>query len=325
LRREIDLGFSAAEVAGACFERAASYICSDALVARLIEKRDENPTAVDYDLDTDDEEMLEQANRRSGFQDGGSTQEQALAVEELEAAMNALEVASFDVMMQQVEVPACPTYVDSSQPGIFTALLHHSQAIPSQGASPVSGPSTPVDYTKGKHAIKEHALGDIAGTPQPGARQPAPAALPRVNAAGELLGMPGKGGGGRGKDEDEELHGLPDALCHKRFSFLLGNEVAFTWVPAGVGSGGARCGRRGAGAACDGAAAAPAADRHAVVKRSPPRQMNEAEELGVCAVCLNDGAEQVCVCVCVCVCVRACVCVCARALARLCVVAWLGI
>ena len=36
----------------------------------------------------------------------------------------------------------------------------------------------------------------------------------------------------------------------------------------------------------------PAQPGSAVKKRSPPRKLNAAEELGVCAVCLNDGADE---------------------------------
>ena len=77
-------------------------------------------------------------------------------------------------------------------------------------------------------------------------------------------------------------------------------------------------GSAGAPAAAAGAAAgaaAAAARLQQVQQRSPPRELSAAEALGVCGVCLNDGADvgnviimcdrcgiavhQACVCVCV--------------------------
>ena len=83
------------------FDRGRQFIRSQALIARLIERRDENPIATDYDIDTDDEEMLENLNREEACP--GDVQE-VLSADELEKALHALEVESFAVMMRHVQV-----------------------------------------------------------------------------------------------------------------------------------------------------------------------------------------------------------------------------
>jgi hypothetical protein len=83
------------------FDRGRQFIRSQALIARLIERRDENPIATDYDIDTDDEEMLENLNREEACP--GDAQE-VLSADELEKALHALEVESFAVMMRHVQV-----------------------------------------------------------------------------------------------------------------------------------------------------------------------------------------------------------------------------
>ena len=80
------------------------YIRSDSLVQRLIHQRDENPIIVDYDADTDDEEMLDSINRQARAMSNGDLGQEALSVDEFERALHALEVESFELMLQHVEV-----------------------------------------------------------------------------------------------------------------------------------------------------------------------------------------------------------------------------
>ena len=265
--REIELEECSAPATRARFERGKSYIRSDALVARLIEKRDENLTAVDYDLDSEDEEVLHQVNRQVRDKDGTGGQD-SLSVGQLEAWIHALEVASFEVMMQYVEVPKCTAYMDSTQPGLFSPLAYHNPSLVSQRSSPVSGPPSPVDIERGpltpltkrnKDAIRERQM--------------------------------------TGKERDDcTAVQLPNKFFQKRFSFFLGSEPVFKWAPTWPSAG--DVGKdvvieTPVREAVDPASAVSAPARlNAVVKRSPPRKMNEAEELGVCAVCLNDGAEE---------------------------------
>lgn len=70
-------------------------ITADHLLSRLIQHRDENPIAVDYDVDSDDDDFLEKIN------DGGAEE---LSVNEMEQAMHALEVESFELLLHHVEV-----------------------------------------------------------------------------------------------------------------------------------------------------------------------------------------------------------------------------
>jgi hypothetical protein len=98
VRRDIECDSSPAR--GGSFQLGRQYIHSSSLVARLIERRDDNPVAVDYDLDSEDDEMLDRVNGVG----------EVLPADALEAAMRSLEVESFGVMMQHVEVTrsTCP-------------------------------------------------------------------------------------------------------------------------------------------------------------------------------------------------------------------------
>ena len=86
------------------FDRGRHYIRSDAMVSRLIEKRDENPVPVDYDLDSDDEALLEKISRGVEGTDSDDKLHVALSADALEVAIRSLEVESFEVMMSHVRV-----------------------------------------------------------------------------------------------------------------------------------------------------------------------------------------------------------------------------
>jgi hypothetical protein len=101
VRRDVDRGLSP-ERSG--LELGKHYIRSSSLIARLIERRDENPVAVDYDLDSDDDLLLDWVNRGGDDVSGGRASTQCLSADQLEAAMRALEVESFALVINHVEV-----------------------------------------------------------------------------------------------------------------------------------------------------------------------------------------------------------------------------
>jgi hypothetical protein len=85
------------------------YIRSSSLIARLIERRDENPVAVDYDLDSDDDVLLDWVNRGGDDVVGARASTHRLSADQLEAAMRALEVESFALVINHVQVSARST------------------------------------------------------------------------------------------------------------------------------------------------------------------------------------------------------------------------
>jgi hypothetical protein len=102
---------------------------------------------------------------------------------------------------------------------------------------------------------------------------------------------------------------------------LLDRPLLVGGAVAPVADDAVAAGSAGARAAAAGAAGAAATRVQQVQQRSPPRELSAAEALGVCGVCLNDGADEgnviilcdrcgiavhqarVCVCMCKCVCV----------------------
>ena len=238
--------FEPQEGPGVSFERGKSYIKSDVLVARLIEKRDLNFSAVDYDLDSDDEEVLCHINRAD--ERASIIEQDPLSIEEMEAVIHALEVASFEIMMQHVEVPSCMTYMDSNHH--FLPLVFHNRSHISHLSSPLPGPANPVDQ-----------------------------APERESPAAALLLHQIKGRKNNSYAAGDAAGGALNIFSQKRFCFFLGSEFLFEWAPTGRGT-------------VPTSSVAAKSRQDALVKRSPPREMNEAEELGVCAVCLNDGAEE---------------------------------
>ena len=67
------------------FDPPQDYIRSEALIARLIDERDDNTACVDYDVDSEDEEMLDKLNALQRPED-------AVSIDAFERAMHGLEV-----------------------------------------------------------------------------------------------------------------------------------------------------------------------------------------------------------------------------------------
>ena len=99
------------------FDLCRQYIRGESLLSRLVHHRDENPIAVDYDVDTDDDDFLENIN------DGGADE---LWVNEMEKAMHALEVESFDLLLHHVEV------IFSLSPSLCPSLPRSHPPLPAQ-------------------------------------------------------------------------------------------------------------------------------------------------------------------------------------------------